>query len=398
PDAIGPQNSLVSKNISEVLSEDLSVWVMHYVEETLLASTMQIGEYVQQIDGIWHAYEVRFVKSGQNEVLALVRDISDRKQAEAQKLQTEALLRMQKEQLEQALSELQQAQVQLIQNEKMVALGQLVAGIAHEINNPINFIYANLSYANEYVQNLLKLIEIYQQEYPNPTPKIDRIIDDIDLSFLIKDAQSLMEGMHRGADRIRQLVLSPRNFSRLDEAEMKSVDIHEGIDSTLLMLQHRLNSQISPQNEEIRPAIQVIKEYGNLPKVTCSPSEINQVLMHLLNNAIDALELGSSSECNPLNTTLYRQPTIRIATELIAANTIKIRIADNGPGIPESMRSRLFDPFFTTKAPGKGTGLGLSISYQIIVQKHGGKLTCSSSSKEGSEFAIEIPTHQTKQT
>lgn len=398
PDAIGPQNSLVSKNISEVLSEDLSVWVMHYVEETLLASTMQIGEYVQQIDGIWHAYEVRFVKSGQNEVLALVRDISDRKQAEAQKLQTEALLRMQKEQLEQALSELQQAQVQLIQNEKMVALGQLVAGIAHEINNPINFIYANLSYANEYVQNLLKLIEIYQQEYPNPTPKIDRIIDDIDLSFLIKDAQSLMEGMHRGADRIRQLVLSLRNFSRLDEAEMKSVDIHEGIDSTLLMLQHRLNSQISPQNEEIRPAIQVIKEYGNLPKVTCSPSEINQVLMHLLNNAIDALELGSSSECNPLNTTLYRQPTIRIATELIAANTIKIRIADNGPGIPESMRSRLFDPFFTTKAPGKGTGLGLSISYQIIVQKHGGKLTCSSSSKEGSEFAIEIPTHQTKQT
>ncbi|MFB2972263.1 response regulator [Aerosakkonema sp. BLCC-F183] len=398
PDAIGPQNSLVSKNISDVLCEDLSVWVMHYVQQTLLASTMQIGEYVQQIDGIWHAYEVRFVKTGQNEVLALVRDISDRKQAEVQKLQTEALLRMQKEQLEQALSELQQAQVQLIQNEKMVALGQLVAGIAHEINNPINFIYANLNYANEYVQNLLKLIEIYQQEYPNPTPKIDRIIDDIDLSFLIKDAQSLMEGMHRGADRIRQLVLSLRNFSRLDEAEMKSVDIHEGIDSTLLMLQHRLNSQISPKNEVIRPEIKVIKEYANLPKVTCSPSEINQVLMHLLNNAIDALDLGNSSECNPLNTTLYRHPTIRITTELIAANTIKIRIADNGPGIPESMRSRLFDPFFTTKAPGKGTGLGLSISYQIIVQKHGGKLTCSSSSKEGSEFAIEIPIHQTKQT
>lgn len=379
------ENSLVGEHISKVLSDDLAIWIMYFVEQTLLTSKMQIGEYVQQVNGSWNAYEIRFVKSGEDEVLALVRDISDRKQAEAARLQSEALLRMQKQQLEQALNDLKNAQTQLIQNEKMVALGELVAGIAHEINNPINFIYGNLTYVNDYIQNLVTVIEAYQQEYPNPTPKINKIIEDIDLIFLINDVESLASGMYRGAKRIQEIIRSLRNFSRHDESEIKLVNIHEGIDSTLLMLQHRL------RETETRPAIEVIKEYGNLPRMSCYASEINQVFLNLLNNAIDALEIPYG-ESLPLNST----PQIRISTELTTFNTIKIHIADNGPGIAEAVQARLFDPFFTTKPVGKGTGLGLSISYQIVVQKHGGKITCCSSPGYGADFAIEIPVDRIK--
>lgn len=276
---------------------------------------------------------------------------------------------------------------ELALNEKMISLGQLVAGITHEINNPVSFIYGNLIYANQYIQSLMQLIEVYQAEYPNPTSKVQEITEDIDLHFLINDAQNLMAAMHRGAERIQQLVLSLRNFSRLDEAQMKRVDIHEGINSTLLMLQHRFGKT------ETRPAIEVVKEYGNLPPVTCFANQLNQVFMHLLNNAIDALKMGGSWDIG------HREdaqcPTIWIYTELTSTEQVRIRIADNGPGIEESVRSRLFDPFFTTKPVGSGTGLGLSISYQIVVQKHRGKLTCCSSLGQGAEFAIEIPVHQT---
>ena len=383
------ESSVVGKNIYQVLSDDLATWMMYYIEETLLTSTIQVGEYVQQVNGNWHAYEVRYVKSGQNEVLALLRDISDRKQAEAQRLQAEALLRNQKQQLEKALNDLKKAQTQLIQTEKMVALGQLVAGIAHEINNPVNFISGNLNYADEYFQDLINLLAAYQEEYPNPVSKIQEITKDLELNFLVKDLQNIMDAMHRGAKRIQDIVLSLRNFSRLDEAEMKSVDIHQGIDSTLSILQHQLAAS------EKHPAIKVIKEYAQLPKVTCYASQINQVFLHLLNNAIDALEEDSKFSVIDSMSELSSVPTIRICTEMTDSNTVLIRIIDNGPGINETTRSRLFDPFFTTKPVGSGRGLGLSISYQIVVQQHQGQLSCYSSPGQGAEFAIAIPVNQT---
>ncbi|MEH1947106.1 MAG: response regulator [Nostoc sp.] len=296
--------------------------------------------------------------------------------------------------LQQALDNLKASQVQQIQNEKMVALGQLVAGLAHEINNPISFIYGNLQYAGQYVEDLVNIIEVYQQEYPKPTPKIQQIAKDLDLNFIIKDLQNLIGAMYRGSDRIREIVLALQHFSRHDEAEMKRVNIHEDIENTLVMLQHRLREAAD------RPAIVVVKDYGNLPLVTCYASELNQVFMHLLNNAIDAIEEGVGSGewgvGNQSSTPYSLKPTpqIRIHTEVTDLNLVKIAIADNGFGIEESLRSRLFDPFFTTKPVGKGSGLGLSISYQIIVQKHGGNISCNSSVGKGAEFAIEIPIEQ----
>ncbi|MEH1938367.1 MAG: response regulator [Nostoc sp.] len=291
--------------------------------------------------------------------------------------------------LQQALDNLKASQVKQIQNEKMVALGQLVAGLAHEINNPISFIYGNLQYAGQYVQDLVNMIEVYQQEYPKPTPKIQQIAKNIDLNFIIKDLQNLIGAMYRGSDRIREIVLALQHFSRHDEAEMKRVNIHEDIENTLVMLQHRLREAAD------RPAIVVVKDYGNLPLVTCYTSELNQVFMHLLNNAIDAIEEGVENQ-SPTPYSLLPTPQIWIHTEVTDLNMVKIAIADNGPGIEESLRSRLFDPFFTTKSVGKGSGLGLSISYQIIVQKHRGNITCTSSVGKGAEFAIEIPIEQTE--
>ncbi|MEH2056586.1 MAG: AAA family ATPase [Nostoc sp.] len=278
-------------------------------------------------------------------------------------------------QLESTLDQLYSTQAQLIQVEKMSGLGQLVAGIAHEINNPINFIYGNLEPAGEYVASLIELNNLYQQLYPQPLPEIAEKIADIELDFLVDDLQNLLKSMKTGANRIRQIVLSLRNFSRLDESEMKPVDIHSGIDSTLLILQHRL------QSNSKHPEIAVIHKYGNLPLVNCYASALNQVFMNMINNAIDALE---SSDIN-------RQPTIIIQTEFIEAKKVVIRIADNGIGMSESVQNKIFNPFFTTKSVGSGTGLGLSTSYSIVVEKHGGKLSCISAPGQGAEFVIEIP-------
>ncbi|MCC5638697.1 PAS domain S-box protein [Nostoc sp. CHAB 5844] len=292
----------------------------------------------------------------------------------------------QAEQLTEALHQLQQTQSQLIQHEKMSSLGQLVAGVAHEINNPVNFIHGNLSYANEYVEDLLNLLNVYREQYPEPTPEIAELEAEVDLEFITDDLSKLLNSMKMGTNRIREIVLSLRNFSRLDEADKKLVDIHEGIDNTLLILHHRW------KDNGIGLNISIIKEYGILPLIDCYPGQLNQVLMNILTNAIDALEESIIKRKDLSNADQeLPKPTIRIQTELLDNNFISIRIADNGYGMTEEIRNRLFDPFFTTKPVGKGTGLGLSISYQIIVEKHGGSLQCISELSKGTEFIIQIP-------
>ncbi|MEH1782606.1 MAG: ATP-binding protein [Nostoc sp.] len=281
-----------------------------------------------------------------------------------------------------ALDHLQQTQAQLIQAEKMSSLGQMVAGVAHEINNPTNFIYGNLFHTETYMQGLLKLIKTYQEHYPTPVQAIQTTAESIDLPFLMEDLPKLFDSMQAGAERIKHIVESLRNFSRLDEAEIKPVDIHSGIDSTLLILQHRFQANAN------RPMIAVIKEYGQLPLVNCYVGALNQVFMNILSNAIDALEMGTSNWGITCET--FSLPTIRIRTEIPHTDRVQIRIADNGLGMSESTLKRIFNPFFTTKPVGSGTGLGLSISYSIVVEQHGGHLTCSSAPGKGTEFVIDI--------
>jgi PAS domain S-box-containing protein len=287
----------------------------------------------------------------------------------------------QTQQIELTLTELKRTQTQLVQSEKMSSLGQLVAGVAHEINNPVNFIYGNLTHTSQYTEDLLNLVQVYQEAYPQPENTIQQKIDAIDLDFLISDLPKIICSMKVGSERIREIVQSLRTFSRLDEAEMKKVDIHEGIESTFMILQHRLKSK--PHH----PTIEIIRNYANLPKVICYAGQLNQVFMNLLANAIDALEDG-------IDKGKVSNPTIKIATQVLENNRIIISITDNGIGIEPEMKKRLFDPFFTTKPVGVGTGLGLSISYQIVVDRHGGELRCNSELGKGTEFAIEIPMSQ----
>lgn len=277
------------------------------------------------------------------------------------------------QELEKTLQQLASTQAQLVQNEKMSSLGQLVAGVAHEINNPTSFIYSNILPAKEYIDDLLNLIQLYQEYYPQPHPKIIDEIEIIELDFLISDLPRLLDSMQVGAERIKKIVASLRTFSRMDESELKPVNIHEGIDSTLMILQHRLKKQ--PQRAEI----ELIKQYDNLPLVECYAGQLNQVFMNLLTNAIDALEEAKIAT-----------PQICISSKFDSEQVV-IEIADNGSGIPENIQKRIFDPFFTTKPVGKGTGMGLSISYQIITQKHGGTLDCISVPSQGTTFVIKIP-------
>ncbi|MGK7924942.1 MAG: GAF domain-containing protein [Spirulina sp.] len=283
----------------------------------------------------------------------------------------------QADELARTLKELQQTQTQLIQSEKMAGLGQLVAGIAHEINNPVNFIFGNLVHVEGYAQDLIDLLDSYHKAYPSPNEDVCEKIDDVDLDFVREDLPKIIESMRMGSDRIRKIVLSLRTFSRLDEAEVKAVDIHEGLDSTLLILQHRWKHQ----------DVRLVKDYGNLPLVDCYPAPLNQVFMNLLANALDAIEECTWEESKG------EIPSIWIRTRM-EGDRVGIEIADNGSGIAEETRSRIFDPFFTTKKVGKGTGLGLSISYQIIVEKHGGQLECFSQVGQGSQFRITIPIHR----
>lgn len=301
----------------------------------------------------------------------------------------------QAKQLGEAIQNLKQTQSQLIQSEKMSSLGQMVAGIAHEINNPVNFISGNLVYAGNYIQDVLELMELYQKYYPEPVPEVQQRAEEIDMDFIAEDLPKLLSSMMMGAERIRQIVLSLRNFSRLDEAEMKPVDIHEGIDNTLLILQSRLKPTTH------HTGIQVVKEYGELPAVDCYAGQLNQVFMNVLANAIDAIDGQEGPRIITISTTVVSKENGAIAgidlahiphlATKVSVPSVLIRIRDNGPGMNESVRQHLFDPFFTTKPVGKGTGLGLSISYQIVVEKHGGSLECVSEPGQGAEFQILIP-------
>ncbi|WP_171974835.1 CHASE4 domain-containing protein [Leptolyngbya sp. 'hensonii'] len=320
----------------------------------------------------------------------LQREIKERQQAESALQQSEQQLVARTAQLEATLQDLQQAQMQLIQSEKMSGLGQLVAGVAHEINNPVNFIRGNISYANRYLKDLLDLLHLYRSQPSLSTPEIQAREEEIDLEFLLEDLSRLFSSMQVGVNRINDIVRSLRTFSRLDEAAVKTVDLHEGMDSTLMILQHRLKANADSA------AIKVVKDYGDLPPIECYAGQLNQVFMNILANAIDALEEQEQRlQQQPIPLPLTEDNTwnkqIRIGTELADSRTVRIRIADNGPGMDETVRQRMFDPFFTTKAIGKGTGMGMSISYQVIVEKHRGRLHCASVLGQGTEFIIEIP-------
>jgi PAS domain S-box-containing protein len=360
---------------------------------------------------IWKSSEIELLEAVAAQVgiaLAQARLLEKEKSTAAQLAQqnlalqlSEARANTKATELEHALWELQRTQAQLVQTEKMSSLGQLLAGVAHEINNPVSFITGNIGYACDNIQDLLGVVNLYRQYYPQPSEVIQSEIEEIDLDFLIQDLPKLLSSIKVGADRLQEIVLSLRKFSRLDDAEMKPADIHEGIDNTLMILQNRLKAKGGS------PEIKVIKEYGTLPLVECYAGQLNQVFMNLIGNAIDALESGTGGGEKILpNSGINHQthqtktasrfanissPTIKISTEAKNNNRVMIRIKDNGLGMTEEVQQKLFSPFFTTKPVGKGTGLGLSISYQIVVEKHGGELECFSVLGQGTEFSIKIP-------
>ncbi|MEG4022893.1 ATP-binding protein [Microcoleus sp. S13C4] len=298
-------------------------------------------------------------------------------------IDAEKILKAKISTLEKALENQQTMQLKLIEAEKMSALGILVAGIAHEINNPVNFIYGNITYVNDYAADILKLLAMYQDRYPETDADIEAFLEKIDLDFLREDLLKTLSSMKVGSERIREIVLTLRNFARVDEAEKKPVNIHEGIDSTLLIVQHLTKEK--PGN----PAIRVVKNYGSLPKIECYAGQLNQVFMNIINNAIDVLR-ERENKCS-VGEIEAKPSHIVINTSLVSENWARISIKDNGLGMNEAVKGKIFDPFFTTKQVGHGTGLGLSISYQIVVDKHGGRLECISAIGEGTEFVIEIP-------
>ncbi|MEG5017615.1 MULTISPECIES: PAS domain S-box protein [unclassified Microcoleus] len=338
---------------------------------------------------VWVNVTATLIRDGEGQPiynLGMIENITNRKISAAALQASESQLRKQAAQLQEAYEQLQNAQIQLVQSEKMSSLGQMVAGIAHEINNPATFINGNISHTYNYFHDLIELLTLYQECYPSPGPQIAEKIKDLELDFLKEDLPKMLNSMRVGVERISKIVLSLRNFSRLDESEMKLVDVHEGIDSTLLILQHRLHQA------SIKSGIEIIKEYGKISKIYCCAGQLNQVFLNIISNAIDALENQPQPRTIVIRT-LMKKAGLKSHSknQLSNCDRIVICIADSGPGMSEEVRKRLFDPFFTTKPVGAGTGLGLSISHQIVVEKHKGSLRCISAPGQGAEFWIEIP-------
>jgi light-regulated signal transduction histidine kinase (bacteriophytochrome) len=379
------------KAINDVALASLTPCHREFLESLQIQANLIVPiKMGSQLWGLLIAHQCQTPRNWQDDEIELLEQLASQasiaiQQAELYEASLNAKIRAKAKanELKEALDNLKKTQAQLIQTEKMSSLGQLVAGVAHELNNPVNFIHGNLYYSVEYIHKILELLETYQNNYPQPIPEIESKIEEIDRDFVMQDLPKIMSSMMIGTDRIRSIVLSLRNFSRLDESEMKAVNIHEGIDNTLLILQHKLKS-----NQEFS-YIQIQKNYGNIPLVECYAGQLNQVFMNILSNAIDAVFQAV------INKTSDYQPIINIISEINTnSDGLIIRIADNGIGMKEHIKNKIFDPFFTTKEVGKGTGLGLAISYQIIVTQHQGTIMCLSDPDIGTEFWIQIPLKQ----
>ena len=386
------QSEFLLLNPSDYVHPDYLYLFTEFIKTITAGKEFNCQAVIRKKDGRLSDIEVKasfFEYDGKPHALVINRDISDRKQYEKALQASEAQLREKAANLEATVIELQKTQAQLVQSEKISQLGQLVAGVAHEVNNPISFISGNLHHVQGYVGDLMNLLCLYQNKFPEPGLVIAGEIEAIELEYLLADLPKTINSMKLGIDRIRDIMQSLRNYSRTDRMEKRAIDIHEGIETTLMILSHRLKA-----NQD-RPAIKAIEYYGELPKIHCYPGQLNQVFMNLIANAIDAVEESNAGktyaeiEKNPNIITICTAAT-STKTQLKLDN-LTIRIADNGLGMPPSVRERLFAPFFTTKAPGKGTGLGLSICHQIVTEKHGGTLECFSSLGEGTEFVISLP-------
>ncbi|WP_333041479.1 PAS domain S-box protein [Microcoleus sp. Pol17C6] len=382
------RQEIIGKNCRFLHGSDTDPAAVEIIRQALQTESeckVILKNYRKDGTAFWNCFSISPVRDRMGKLthfIGVQRDITQRKQAEEALHNSEAQSREQAAQLAATLNELKATNSQLVQSEKMSSLGLLLAGVAHEINNPVSFIYGNLTHLTNYTQDLFHHLELYQKHYPDPVAEIQQEREENELDFLAEDLPKILSSMTVGVERICQIVQSLRNFSRHDDSQMKPVNIHEGIDSTLLILNHRLKG-----NGE-KPPIQIVKQYGELPTVECFAGPINQVFMNILSNAIDALEdANTRKNCQEI---LENPSQIRISTEVVG-NFVEIKVADNGPGITEQVKQQIFDTFFTTKPIGKGTGMGLSISYQIIVERHKGELYCTSELGKGTEFTIKIP-------